>query len=76
MNYKKQIISEVLEHPAFKAVSRDLDDDQKKKIEARLNEFVSEFSEKLLTVMSAAQRDQATKSEIQKHLDEMTGSVK
>lgn len=63
-DYRKKIIDGVLNHPMYKAVSKDLPADQKKKIEEILGGYVDQFSMNLIRTFSTAARGQAKQLEI------------
>jgi hypothetical protein len=63
-DYRKRIIDGVLNHPMYKAVSKDLPDDQKKRIEEILGGYVDQFSMNLIRTFSAAARSQSKQFEI------------
>jgi hypothetical protein len=63
-DYRKKIIDGVLNHPMYKAVSKDLPDDQRKKIEEILGGYVDQFSMNLIRTFSSAARAQSKQLEI------------
>lgn len=71
-DHRKKIIDGVLNHPMYKAVSKDLPDDQKKRIEKILGEYVDQFSMNLIRTFSVAARATTAQS---KPLEIPSGSV-
>lgn len=63
-DYRKRIIDGVLNHPMYKAVSKDLPADQKKRIEEILGGYVDQFSMNFIRTFSAAARQQSKPLEI------------
>ncbi len=70
-DYRKKIIEGVLNHPAYKAASKDLPADQRKKIEDILGRYVDDFSMNLIRTFSAA----ASARQQSKPLEIPSGSV-
>lgn len=70
-DYRKKIIDGVLNDPMYKAVSKDLPEDQKKKITEILAKYVDVFSMNLIRSFSAAARQQSQS----KSLEIPSGSV-
>lgn len=63
-DHRKKIIDGVLNHPMYKAVSKDLPDDQKKRIERILGQYVDQFSMNFIRTFTAAARAQSKELEI------------
>lgn len=51
-DYKKQILKEVLEHPAFRDAAKNLDEKQRAQVETHLTKFIDSFSGNLFSVFS------------------------